>query len=168
MNTYLLCDSPFKRWCAQCSFSLLKKLSAEIIVLLCKQKPYPVFQVFMPAQQLTSMVWTYNVASVGSYKTQPQLAATKRSLSWQLQNATSVGSYKTQPQLAATKRSLSWQLQNATSVGSYKTQPQLAATKRSLSWQLQNAASVGSYKTQVKGHKCRINYRADLFKAGLR
>ena len=51
---------------------------AEIIVLLRKQKPYPVFQVFMPAQQLSSMVWTYNVASVGSYKTQPQLAATKR------------------------------------------------------------------------------------------
>ena len=141
-HLYLLCDSPFKRWCAQCSFSLLKKLSAEIIVLLCKQKSYPVFQIFMPAQQLTSMVCTYNVASVGSYKTQPQLAATKRSLSWQLQNSASVGSYKTQPQLAA--------------------------TKRSFSWQLQNAASVGSYKTQVTGHKCRINYRAELFKAGLR
>ena len=151
MNTYRLCDSPFKRWRAQCSFSLLKKLSAEIIVLLCKQKPYPVFQVFMPAQQLTSMVWTYNVASVGSYKTQPQLAATKRSLSWQLQNAASVGSYKTQPQLAAIKRSLSWQLQNVASVGSYKTQPQLAATKRSLSWQLQNAGHRSQVQDKLQG-----------------
>ena len=113
MNTYICYVTLHLRDDPHSAAFLCYRNRAEIIVLLCKQKPYPVFQVFMPAQQLSSMVWTYNVASVGSYKTQPQLAATKRSLSWQLQNAASVGSYKMQPQLAAKKLSLSWQLQNA-------------------------------------------------------
>ena len=104
MNTYTCYVTLHLSDDAHSAALLCYRNRAEIIVLLRKQKPYPVFQVFIPAQQLSSMVWTYNVASVGSYKTQPQLAATKRSLSWQLQNAASVGSYKTQPQLAATKR----------------------------------------------------------------
>ena len=78
MNTYICYVTLHLRDDAHSGALLCYRNRAEIIVLLCKQKPYPVFQVFIPAQQLTSMVWTYNVASVGSYKTQPQLAATKR------------------------------------------------------------------------------------------
>ena len=43
---------------------------AEIIVLLCEQKANPVFQVFMPAQKLCSIVHLPTEATLYVHKTQ--------------------------------------------------------------------------------------------------